>query len=57
MAGKARGEIGSETGMVANVLTVGEIYGMDGGWQLGKWRNCWWLVGLKPSLSISRKEC
>ena len=70
--GKSRGEIGGEagevTGVVANAPTtddLGKRYGTFRGWQLEKWRYCWWLAGLmwmevqKPDLStkmsISRK--
>ena len=55
MRGKSRGEIrgeaGEVSGVVANAPTangLGERYStlVDGGWQLEKWRYCWWLVGL-----------
>ena len=54
MGGKGRGEIGGDagevTGVVADAPTTDMAWekGMerlvDGGWQLEKWRYCWWLV-------------
>ena len=75
MGGKGRGEIrgdaGEVSGVIANVPPMdglrkkGMEYLVDGGWQLEKWRYCWWFLGLmwtemrKPDLStnmsISRK--
>ena len=40
MGGKSRGEIRGET------WEKGIKHLVDGGWQLEKWRYCWWLVGL-----------
>ena len=45
--GKLRGEAGEVTGVVADVpWEKGMECLVDGGWQLEKWRYCWWLVGL-----------
>jgi hypothetical protein len=47
--GEVRGEAGEVTGVVADVSTtngLGKRNGVFGGWQLEKWRYCYWLVGL-----------
>ena len=47
--GKGRGEIREVIGVVADARTtdgLGKRYGTFSGWQLEKWRYCWWLVGL-----------
>ena len=58
--GEIRVEVGKVTGMVShapNTNSLGIKYGAFGGWQLEKWRYCWWLVAMmwtqvqKPSLS------
>ena len=61
-----KGEIGSEAGEVIGVIANASTWMaweksmerlVDGGWQLEKWRYCWWLVAMmwtqvqKPSLS------
>ena len=54
IGGKGRGEIGGEAGEVIGWLQMrlpqmawekGIERLVDGGWQLEKWRYCWWLVG------------
>ena len=53
--GKGRGEIGGELERSLGWLQMrlprmawekGMKRLVDGGWQLEKWRYCWWLVGL-----------
>ena len=72
--GKGRVEFGGEAGKVTGVVAdapttdgLGKRYGTFSGWGMaaGKWRYCWWLVGLmwtevrksdlSTKISISRK--
>ena len=63
--GKGRGEIGGEageiTGVVADAPTKAWEKGMerlvDGGWQLEKWRYCWWLVTFGSGLLMISSCC
>ena len=44
--------------MIANAPTIGKKYGMFSGWgwQLEKWRYCWWFVGGGAEARLVNKD-